>query len=142
MGYLGSFTLDPVDQPGDNVGWDFSVSDADLDALDEGEVVTQTYTVEIDDGNGGTATQDVTITITGGCRQVPPDGTNWYIDNSAVGGFNIGSQTDPFTSIAAFNAAQGTSAGPASATTSSCSPAPAPASMPKRTASTCSTGRS
>jgi VCBS repeat-containing protein len=112
VGYLGSFTLDPVDQPGDNVGWDFSVSDADLDALDEGEVVTQTYTVEIDDGNGGTATQDVTITITGAADNVPPDGTNWYIDNSAVGGLNNGSQTDPFTSIAAFNAAQGTLGGP------------------------------
>jgi VCBS repeat-containing protein len=112
VGYLGSFTLDPVDQSGDNVGWDFSVSDADLDSLDEDEVVTQTYTVEIDDGNGGTATQDVTITLTGAADNVPPDGTNWYIDNSAVGSLNNGSPTDPFISIAAFNAAQGTLGGP------------------------------
>ena len=110
--YLGTFTLDPVDQSGDSVGWDFSVSDADLDSLDEGEVVTQTYTVEIDDGHGGTVTQDVTITITGAADAAGPDGTNWYIDNSAVGSTNVGSPTNPFTSIAAFNAAQGTLGGP------------------------------
>ncbi|HYD23388.1 MAG TPA: Ig-like domain-containing protein [Croceibacterium sp.] len=111
-GYLGTFTLDPVDQTGDSVGWSFDVSDADLDSLDEGEEVTQTYTVEIDDGKGGTATQDVTITITGAGDSVPPDGTNWYIDNSAVGSAETGSPSDPFTSIAAFNAAQGTPGGP------------------------------
>ncbi|MDQ4087830.1 MAG: Ig-like domain-containing protein, partial [Pseudomonadota bacterium] len=72
-GYLGTFTLDPVDQNGDGVGWDFSVSDAALDSLDEGEVVTQTYTIEIDDGNGGTTSQDVTITLTGAGDNLPPD---------------------------------------------------------------------
>jgi VCBS repeat-containing protein len=108
-GYLGTFTLDPVNQGGDTVGWDFSVSDSDLDFLADGQTLTQTYTVEIDDGNGGTATQDVTITITG-----ESDGpqTEWYIDNSAVGSTNVGTQADPFTSIAAFNAAQGTVGGP------------------------------
>jgi VCBS repeat-containing protein len=111
-GYLGTFTLDPVDQSGDSVGWDFSVSDEALDSLEEGEVVTQTYTVEISDGNGGTVTQDVTVTITGAADNLPPDGTNWYIDNSAVDSLNTGSPTDPFTSIAAFNAAQGTPGGP------------------------------
>ena len=107
-GYLGSFTLDPVDDINDSVGWDFSVSDADLDSLEDGDVVTQTYTVEIDDGNGGTVTQDVTITITGAADGPP----SWYIDNSAVGSANLGTQADPFTSIAAFNAAQGTLGGP------------------------------
>ena len=107
-GYLGTFTLDPVDDLNDTVGWDFSVSDAVLDSLDEGEVVVQTYTVEIDDGNGGTVTQDVTVTITG-TGDGPPA---WYIDNSAVGSANLGTQADPYTSIAAFNAAQGTVGGP------------------------------
>jgi VCBS repeat-containing protein len=107
-GYLGSFTLDPVDQAGDSVGWDFSVSDEALDSLEEGEVVTQTYTITIDDGNGGTATQEVTITLTGA-----GDDKVWYIDNSAAGSANLGTEADPFTSIAAFNAAQGTVGGPA-----------------------------
>jgi VCBS repeat-containing protein len=111
-GYYGTFTLDPVNQSGDSVGWHFDVDDAEIDGLEEGEVVTQTYTVTIDDGHGGTTTQDVTITITGAADSVPPDGTNWYIDNSAVGSANTGSPTDPFTSIAAFNAAQGTAGGP------------------------------
>ena len=111
-GYLGTFSLDPVNQAGDTVGWDFSVEDADIDFLEEGETLVQTYDVEIDDGNGGTATQSVTVTITGESDAIPPDGTNWYIDNSAVGSLETGSPSDPFTSIAAFNAAQGTPGGP------------------------------
>ena len=96
---------------GDSVGWDFTVSDAALEGLSEGEIVTQTYAVEIDDGNGGTATQNVTITITGAGVGVGPQ-TVWYIDNSAVGSANLGTSADPYTSIAAFNAAQGTLGGP------------------------------
>ncbi|RYG09800.1 MAG: hypothetical protein EON96_17730, partial [Caulobacteraceae bacterium] len=111
-GYVGTFALDPVNQAGDTVGWNFSVDDSAIDYLDDGETLTQTYTVQVDDGHGGTTTQDVTVTITGAADNVPPDGTNWYIDNSAVGSLNNGSPTDPFTSIAAFNAAQGTPGGP------------------------------
>jgi len=110
-GYLGTFTLDPVDQMGDSVGWDFTVSDAALENLSEGETRTQTYTVQIDDGHGGTVTQDVTITINGAGVGTGPQ-TVWYIDNSAVGSANLGTQADPYTSIAAFNAAQGQVGGP------------------------------
>ena len=110
-GYFGTFTLDPVDQTGDSVGWDFSVSDAQLEGLSEGQIVTQVYTVEVDDGNGGTASQDVTITITGAGVGTGPQ-TVWFIDNSAVGSANIGTSADPYISIAAFNAAQGTLGGP------------------------------
>ena len=109
--YLGNFTLDPVNQAGDSVGWHFTVSDAALDGLAEGEIRIQTYEVEIDDGHGGTATQDVTITITGAGAGVGPQSV-WYIDNSAVGSANVGTEADPYTSIAAFNAAQGTLGGP------------------------------
>ena len=105
--YVGTFSLDAVDQSGNSVGWNFSVEDSDIDFLDEGQTLTQTYTVEINDGNGGTTTQDVTITITGATDEVA-----WYIDNSAVGSANLGTQADPYTSIAAFNAAQGTVGGP------------------------------
>ena len=109
IGYLGTFTLDPV--AGHSVGWDFTVSDAALEGLAEGEIRIQTYEVEIDDGNGGTATQTVTITITGAGVGAGPQ-TVWYIDNTAVGSANLGTQADPYTSIAAFNAAQGTVGGP------------------------------
>ncbi|WP_426289581.1 VCBS domain-containing protein [Ensifer adhaerens] len=64
-GYLGTFSLDPVDQAGDKVGWTFKVADGVIDSLQAGQSLTQTYDVTIDDGHGGTATQTVTITITG-----------------------------------------------------------------------------
>ena len=110
-GYYGTFTLDPVDDLNDTVGWNFSVSDAALENLSEGQVVTQTYTVQVDDGNGGTVNQNVVVTITGAGVGTGPQ-TVWYIDNSAVGSTNVGTQANPFTSIAAFNAAQGTLGGP------------------------------
>ncbi|MDV3457701.1 Ig-like domain-containing protein [Sphingomonas sp. HF-S4] len=208
-GYLGTFSLDPVNQAGDNVGWNFQVDDSAIDFLEEGETITQTYTVTIDDGNGGTTTQDVTVTITGEGDNSPPDavddaysapgnltltvdasegllandtddggvgtgpgqasvtaydaasanggtvtvnpdgsfsyeppagfsGTDsftytitdaegetdtatvtisvgnpvWFIDNAATGSADLGTQADPFTSLASFNAAQGTPEGP------------------------------
>jgi VCBS repeat-containing protein len=68
-GYLGSFSVG-VDNvsTGDGtgqVGWDFSVDDADIQYLADGQELIQTYTVAIDDGHGGTADQLVTVTITG-----------------------------------------------------------------------------
>ena len=62
---LGSPTLGAVDQAGNIVGWSFSVADGALDFLAAGETRTQVYTVTVADGHGGTASQDVTITITG-----------------------------------------------------------------------------
>jgi VCBS repeat-containing protein len=109
--YLGTFSLDPVDQSGDSVGWDFTVSDAALEGLAEGEVRIQTYTIQVSDGNGGTDSQNVTITLTGAGVGAGPQSV-WYIDNSAVGSANLGTEADPFTSIAAFNAAQGSLGGP------------------------------
>jgi VCBS repeat-containing protein len=109
--YLGTFSLDPVDQMGDSVGWDFTVSDAALEGLSEGEVRIQTYNVQVSDGHGGTDSQTVTITITGAGVGAGPQAV-WYIDNSAVGSTNVGTEANPFTSIAAFNAAQGTLGGP------------------------------
>lgn len=47
------------------VSWDFNVNDADLEDLAKNQVLVQVYTVTIDDGNGGTVSRDVTITITG-----------------------------------------------------------------------------
>ena len=209
-GYLGTFSLDPVNQAGDNLGWHFEVDDSAIDFLDEGETLTQTYTVSIDDGNGGTTTQDVTVTITGESDNLPPDAADdaysvtgnvtltidandgvlandtddggvgagpgeasvtafdttsanggsvtvnpdgsfsyeppvgfsgadsfsytltdaegetdtatvtitvdakqvWFIDNAATGSANLGTQADPFTSLAAFNTAQGAPNGP------------------------------
>ena len=47
------------------MGWTFSVSDGALDNLQAGQTLTQTYAVQVSDGHGGTATQNVVITLTG-----------------------------------------------------------------------------
>ena len=68
-GYLGTFTPSisnntTKDGTG-QVEWTFKVPDADIDYLAKGEVVTQSYTVAVSDGNGGSVDQQVTVTITG-----------------------------------------------------------------------------
>ena len=47
------------------INWDYTITEAELDFLAAGETVTLVYTITVDDGNGGTDTQDVTVTITG-----------------------------------------------------------------------------
>ena len=51
---LGTFTANVTnDTTGDGVGqvtWNFSVNDSALDYLGAGDVVTQTYTVTVNDG--------------------------------------------------------------------------------------------
>jgi VCBS repeat-containing protein len=47
------------------VDWQFSAQDQAFDYLADGEVLTLTYVVTITDAQGATASQDVTITITG-----------------------------------------------------------------------------
>ncbi|WP_043626929.1 VCBS domain-containing protein, partial [Ensifer sp. ZNC0028] len=64
-GYLGTFSLDPLNQTTDKVGWNFQVADSVLDSLQAGQILVQTYDVTVDDGHGGTATQTVTIVIAG-----------------------------------------------------------------------------
>ena len=66
---INAFSIDDathstVDGTG-TVGWHYNIDDSVLDFLGKNDVVTLTYTVKVDDGNGGTATQDVTITVQG-----------------------------------------------------------------------------
>jgi len=66
-GYIGTFTAiltDPSTGDGSGqVAWGFTIANDVLRAFPEGQVLTQTYTVMIDDGAGGTVAQDVVITI-------------------------------------------------------------------------------
>ncbi|MBU3008433.1 VCBS domain-containing protein [Cobetia amphilecti] len=48
-----------------NWGFDSSALPEAFDHLEQGEVLTLTYQVDVADGNGGTDTQDITLTITG-----------------------------------------------------------------------------
>ena len=47
------------------MSWTFTVDNAALATLTSGERIQQVYTVQIDDGHGGVATQDVTINLVG-----------------------------------------------------------------------------
>lgn len=69
-GFLGTFTVDPItnDSTLDGAGvvsWSFSVSNADLQSLGSSSHPTQTYTIRVDDGHGGSVTQNVVITLNG-----------------------------------------------------------------------------
>lgn len=77
-------------------------------ALNGGDVVNDVFSYTASDGTASD-TATLTITVTGADDSAGPP---WYIDNNAVGSANTGSASDPFTSIAAFNAAQGSPDGP------------------------------
>jgi len=47
------------------VAWGYSAQDKTFDFLGAGETLTITYQVAINDGNGGTAIQNVVVTVTG-----------------------------------------------------------------------------
>ena len=68
-GYLGTFSAAvTTESSGGSTGtidWTFSVADADIQHLAAGETVTQTYTVIIDDGNGGTVSENIDVVLTG-----------------------------------------------------------------------------
>jgi VCBS repeat-containing protein len=70
---IGTFALGTVNENTTDtinigsVGWTFKLDDSNpvLQSLAVGQTITQVYTVTIDDGHGGTVSQDVTVTITG-----------------------------------------------------------------------------
>ena len=68
-GYRGTLTASVTNaSTGDGAGavtWVYSVSDGALDDLNAGQTLTQTYTIKINDGQGGIVQQNVTITIKG-----------------------------------------------------------------------------
>ncbi|WP_323769353.1 cadherin-like domain-containing protein [Antarctobacter sp.] len=67
--YRGTFSiLAPTSTDATTTGavdWTFDIADAAIDDLAAGQVLIQSYAVNIDDGNGGTATETVTVKITG-----------------------------------------------------------------------------
>ena len=65
FGTLTPEVQDNTDDGTGQIGWTYNVADSDLDFLSEGETITETFTITVDDGNGGTISQDVTITLIG-----------------------------------------------------------------------------
>ena len=67
-GYRGSLATVLTDSTGTGSGavaWTFTVADLDIDDLGAGDVLTQDYEVKVDDGEGGIATEIVSLTLTG-----------------------------------------------------------------------------
>lgn len=66
-GYVGTFTFDPVTESSGtgSVAWHFTVNNADIQFLGQGQTLIQDYLVTVADNHGGTAVQDVTITLNG-----------------------------------------------------------------------------
>ena len=48
-----------------SVGWSYDVADSKLDFLAAGDVLTLTYLASVSDGHGGSASEPITVTITG-----------------------------------------------------------------------------
>jgi len=66
--YLGRFVPSIVPasaSSGASVVWTFSVADADLDSLDAGQVITQTYRLTLSDTAGASDSRLVTVTLVG-----------------------------------------------------------------------------
>src|SRR5260221_605607 len=66
---VNAFTIDAAthsttDGSG-SIGWHYNINDLALDFLGKNDQVVLTFTVQVADGNGGVATQDVTITVHG-----------------------------------------------------------------------------
>jgi VCBS repeat-containing protein len=67
--YLGTFAATITNSAtGDGAGevsWTFTVSDGALDYLTAGQTLTQVYAVKIQDNDGGSVTQNVTVSLVG-----------------------------------------------------------------------------
>jgi hypothetical protein len=48
---------------GGEIAWNYAINDASLSSLQDGQTVTGNYTITVNDGHGGTAFQDVDVTI-------------------------------------------------------------------------------
>jgi VCBS repeat-containing protein len=66
-GYVGTFSLDPVSESGGSgsLAWHYSVNNADIQFLAQGQTLVQTYSVMVADSHGASTLQTVTIAIDG-----------------------------------------------------------------------------
>ncbi|MBR0756666.1 VCBS domain-containing protein [Bradyrhizobium jicamae] len=86
-GYVGTFSLDPVTESSGSgsVAWNFTVNNADIQFLGQGQTLTQDYLVTITDSHGALVTQDVTVTING-TNDAPTAVSETVITDAGAGG--------------------------------------------------------
>ena len=106
-GALGSLTASvTTDTTGTGTGgvitWNYTVADADVEYLAEGQTKIETFTITLDDGNGGTVDRTVSVTITG-TNDVPlvavSDVTGAVTEEVAPGNDLTDSGTIAFTDV-------------------------------------------
>jgi VCBS repeat-containing protein len=62
---IASISPDTSNGVGGKVNWSYTVADSAVNSLAAGQTKVEHFTVTVDDGHGGTASQDISITITG-----------------------------------------------------------------------------
>jgi len=86
-GYVGTFSIDAVSESGGSgtVGWHFTVDNADVQFLAQGQTITQTYSVSIPDDHGQFTQQDVTVAISG-ANDAPTAVNETVVSDAGAGG--------------------------------------------------------
>ena len=96
-GQLGTLSAGPAvdsDTTGAGTGglvtWHFTVADDAVEFLGQGQSITETYTIEVDDNHGGKVTQTVLVTITGTNEApVAHADTNWAVEAASEATGNV-----------------------------------------------------
>ena len=118
-GYVGTFSLDPVSESGGSgsLAWHYSVDNADIQFLAQGQTLVQTYSVTVADDQGASTLQTVTIAIDG-TNDAPTAVNDTVITDAGLNGTVIiapwalsANDTDPDTTDQVFVNSIGTSSG-------------------------------
>lgn len=80
------------------VVWTYTVDEAKVEPLSAGETRTETFTLILSDGYGGTASQDVTVALSGSGEASPAVAT--FARSAADTGFSKGNNGDLWASVA------------------------------------------
>ena len=98
---MGALT-DSTDGVTGSQAWTFSAPDQYFDYLADGETVTLTYTVEVDDHHGGIVTQTVAVTVNG-----TNDAPEVAADVSGTNGLHAITEQDGVTGSTGLHSASG-----------------------------------
>jgi VCBS repeat-containing protein len=118
-GYVGTFSLDPVSESGGSgsLAWHYSVDNADIQFLAQGQTLVQTYSVTVTDDHGASTLQTVTVAIDG-TNDAPTAVNDTIITDAGPNGTVIiapwalgANDTDPDTTDHVFANSIGTSTG-------------------------------
>jgi VCBS repeat-containing protein len=118
-GYVGTLSLGPVSESGGSgsLAWHYSVDNADIQFLAQGQTLVQTYTVMVTDDHGASTVQTVTIAIDG-TNDAPTAVSDTVITDAGPNGTVIiapwalaANDTDPDTTDHVFANSIGTSSG-------------------------------